>query len=115
MDPSATPKYVLAAEADPTQTFFKVIYNFDQAAFDAAVQKFKTDNAAILAETVETVTADDKPALDKALAEYAVLPKDVQDALATEKQLLDDLAAALNKTNKDALTTAVGEADTVKA
>lgn len=57
----------------------------------AEANTFKTNNAAILAKTVDTVTIDDKTAVDNALADYNLLSDAAKAKLTDEKDLLDSL------------------------
>ena len=57
----------------------------------AEVGKFKSDYADILAKTTETVSVDDKEAIENALSAYAILSEMAQAQLWAEKELLDTL------------------------
>ena len=56
---------------------------------NAAAEKFKEDNKAILAKDETSVTKADKDAVEKALNDYSALSKDVQSKLLNEKTKLE--------------------------
>ena len=67
----------------------------EQEAQDAEVAKFKSENADALAKTPETVTVDDKAAVEKALNDYNALSPEAQAKLTDEKANLDKLQAKI--------------------
>jgi uncharacterized repeat protein (TIGR02543 family) len=62
----------------------------------AAANSFKTNHAAILAETIETVTSNDETAVNTALSAFEDLSETVKLLLGPEKQLLDNLKAKID-------------------
>ncbi len=65
--------------------------NAHKAEVEAAVNKFRTDNASILGKTKETVATSDEQALTSALTAYENQTDEIKTILAEEKIKLDDL------------------------
>lgn len=64
--------------------------------------KFKADNQAILAKTIDNVAIADEPAVEAALADYVALSDAAKALVTTEKGLLDSLQAKIAELKAEA-------------
>ena len=71
----------------------------DKEASDAA-NSFKTDHATVLGLTVDTITIDDKEAVNAALTAYGQLSEAAKTKIAVEKALLDSLLTKIVQLEK---------------
>lgn len=93
---SADAKALLASQKtllDSLST--KIAQLEEEAALTAAVNKFKSDNTAVLALTAETVAISDRGAVEAVLSAYNALAANVKAQLTAEKAKLDALLVAI--------------------